>query len=66
MLRPRHVDKDFDVAVVVAGDQDVAAVQGGRVGIPLGLGMLHLRKGRRQIASMCPDSFCVLLGSFKS
>ena len=39
MLRPRHVDKDFDVAVVVSGYQDVAgaAVESPRGGVTLQL-----------------------------
>ena len=44
MLRPRHVDKDFDVAVVVSGYQDVAgaAVESPRGGVTLQLWMLEL------------------------
>jgi hypothetical protein len=40
----RVIEEDLDVAVVVAGDQDVAAVDRGRVGIAFGLRMFGLEK----------------------
>jgi hypothetical protein len=44
MLGPRNVEKDFNVTVVVARYQDVAAVEGGSVGIALGFRMFNLKK----------------------